>query len=138
MDDVTLFNADLDAPWSPGERERERSRLLRAMRRWGFDDLNALHEFALADPEGFWSGVVQDLDVAFDQPFTQVRDETAGKEFPRWFVDGRLNVANLCSHRHAIGPRRDDLAVVYEGDDGQRRTLTFAELDVEVRRFAAN
>lgn len=138
MEGIDLFGTPQGAAWTPGDRERDRSRLLRAMRQWGYDDLAALHRDSLADPERFWPAVVDDLGIAFEEPFTQVRDQAAGKELPRWFVGGRLNVATLCSHRHAEGPRRDGLAVVYEGDDGQRRTLTFAELDAEVRRFAAN
>src|SRR5271165_290960 len=55
-----------------------------------------------------------------------------------WFPGGRLNAATLCSHRHATGSMARKTAVVYEGDGGQRRTLTFAELDAEVRRCAAN
>lgn len=138
MEGIELFGSPERPAWVPAEREQERSRLLRAMRDWGYDDLQTLHRESVRDPEGFWRAAVADLGVSFDEPFTQVRDESAGKEFPRWFNGGRLNVATLCCHRHAVGSRRDELAVVYEGDDGQRRTLTFAELDVEVRRCAAN
>ncbi|MCZ4498358.1 MAG: acsA3 [Marmoricola sp.] len=138
MQGIELFGTPRHPAWTPGDRERDRSRLLRAMRRWGYDDLATLHRFSVSEPETFWRAAVEDLGIAFEQPFTQVRDESIGKELPRWFTGGRLNVATLCSHRHADGPRRDRLAVVYEGDDGQRRTLTFAQLDVEVRRFAAN
>ena len=122
----------------PGDRERNRSRLLRAVEQWGYDDLAAMHQHSVADPERFWPKVIEDLKIDFDQPFTQVLDQSFGKEFPRWFLGGRLNLATLCSHRHADGPKRDNLAVIYEGDNGQRRTLTFAELDADVRRLAAN
>jgi len=124
--------------WVPDEARRARSRLLAAVRAWGFADLEEMHRVSIDDSERFWRLVVDDLDIAFDAPFTQVRDDSEGKQFPRWFVGGRLNAATLCSARHAAGPLADRLAVVYEGDSGQRRTLTYHELDVEVRRFAAN
>ncbi|MER6667223.1 AMP-binding protein [Amycolatopsis japonica] len=124
-----------DIAWVPDDAVRERSRLLAALRRWGFAGVDDLNRRAIADPEWFWREVVDDLGVEFAEPFTRVLDESEGKPFPRWFSGGRVNVATLAAHRHA---HSDKLAVVYEGDSGQRRTLTFAELDEQVRRFAAN
>lgn len=128
-----------EAPaWTPGDAERKRSRLLSAMARWGYATLASLHEASVDDPEWFWRAVVDDLGIEFGKPFQRVLDDTNGKPFPHWFPGGRLNAATLCAHRHAAGPNAGKLAVVYEGDDGQRRTLTFAELDAEVRRCAAS
>ena len=124
--------------WEPGENDRKRSRLLNAMARWGIADVAELHRRSVEEPEWFWRAAVEDLDVAFSTPFDRVLDAEEGKQFPRWFVGGRTNVATLCAHRHAAGPLADKEAVVYEGDSGQRRALTYAELDAEVRRFAAN
>ncbi|EKT79840.1 acetate--CoA ligase [Rhodococcus opacus M213] len=124
--------------WMPSDSVVERSRLLTAMRRWGYESVEELNRSEIADPERFWRAVVDDLQITFDTPFDQVRDETGGKPFPRWFPGGRLNIANLCAHRHVHGELADKTAVVYEGDSGHRRTLTYAELDRDVRRFAAN
>ncbi|MBV9921230.1 MAG: AMP-binding protein, partial [Pseudonocardia sp.] len=124
--------------WVPGEAHTARSRLLAAVRRFGHADLDDLHRASVEDPETFWRNATADLGVAFSAPFDRVLDESAGKPFPRWFVGGTLNVADICAHRHAVGDLAGKEAVVYEGDDGQRRSLTYAELDAEVRRFAAN
>ncbi|MEV0685573.1 AMP-binding protein [Nocardia sp. NPDC050378] len=128
--------------WVPDATIRERSRLLAAMRAWGFGDdaaaVAALNERAIAEPEWFWRAATTDLGVDFSVPFDRVVDNSAGKPFPRWFTGGGVNIAQLAAHRHARGPAADRLAVVYEGDEGERRTLTFAELDEQVRRFAAN
>ncbi|TQM32611.1 AMP-binding protein [Nocardia bhagyanarayanae] len=128
--------------WVPDEQIRERSRLLAAMRAWGFGDdaaaVTELNERAIADPEWFWRAATTDLGVDFSVPFDRAVDDSAGKPFPRWFTGGGVNIARLAAHRHAQGPAADRLAVVYEGDEGERRTLTFAELDTQVRRFAAN
>jgi acetyl-CoA synthetase len=133
-----LFGAGNNPAWVPGEAERKRSRLLAAMRQWGYASVAELHKASVDDPEWFWRAVVDDLDVTFTEPFTRVLDESEGKPFPRWFTGGRLNAATLCAHRHAVGPVAAKNAVVYEGDSGQRRALTYAELDAEVRRFAAS
>lgn len=124
--------------WTPGEFDRKRSRLLAAARKWGFDDLGELHRVSVDDPEWFWRAVVEDLNIEFSKPFDRVLDASEGKPFPRWFTEGRINIATLCAHRHAAGEWSGKEAVVYEGDSGQRRALNFAQLEAEVRRFAGN
>src|SRR3954453_16101666 len=121
-----------DPVWVPDEFHVSRSRLLAAVRSWGHADLADLQRASIEEPEQFWRSVVEDLQVDFAMPFDRVLDDSEGKPFPRWFPGGHLNVADLCAHRHARGPLADKLAVVFEGDAGQRRTLTFAQLDAEV------
>jgi acetyl-CoA synthetase len=126
------------AEWSPRESDRQRSRLLALVRRTGLADLDALQEAALKNPEWFWRAVVADLDITFSEPFCKVLDDSDGVAFPQWFVGGKLNVATLCGLRYADGSNSTKTAVVYEGDSGQCRTLSRAELGLEVRHFAAN
>jgi acetyl-CoA synthetase len=127
-----------EAIWVPDDAHVKRSRLLAALKRWGYADVEEMHRASIEDPETFWRAVVEDLDVTFATPFRRVLDDSDGKPFPRRFTGGHLNVAELCAHRHAAGPIADKEAVIYEGDSGQRRSLTYAQLDAEVRRFAAN
>ena len=135
---TSLFGAGNTPAWVPGEADCKRSRLFAAMQRWGYATLEELHKASVDNPEWFWTAVVDDLDVTFTEPFRRVLDDSAGKPFPRWFAGGRINAAALCSHRHAAGPAAGKDAVIYEGDGGQRRSLTYAGLDAEVRRFAAS
>ncbi len=132
------FGASERPAWNPDTDRKSRSRLLRAMRNWGVDSLEDLHDRSIADAEWFWRNVVDDLSIEFATPFTRVKDDSSGHHFPSWFTDGRINAAALCSHRHAHGANAGKTAVVFEGDDGQRRSLTYSELDHEVRLFAAN
>ncbi|MCI0142602.1 AMP-binding protein [Arthrobacter bambusae] len=129
-------------PWVPTASVRERSRLLSAMKHWGFEQdaagVTELNRRAVADPEWFWRAVVEDLNVDFSVPFSQVLDDSAGKEFPQWFKSGVVNVAQLAALRHGEGELAKKTAVIYEGDNGQRRTLTFDQLADEVRWFAAH
>ena len=61
-----------------------------------------------------------------------------GYEFPRWFTGGKLNVAFNCVERHAADPAAAArAAVIYEGDSGARREMSFAKLGAEVERVAA-
>ncbi|MDV7088953.1 AMP-binding protein [Rhodococcus opacus] len=133
-----MMSTPVKSAWEPGEADRNRSRLLAAMAAWGIPDMAELHRCSVENPEWFWRRAVEDLGVLFTVPFERVVDDAEGKPFPRWFVGGKLNAATLCAHRHAIGPLAHKDAVVYEGDLGQRRALTYAELDVQVRKFAGN
>jgi len=125
------------AAWAPSDQDLARSRLAKAMKKWGYDDLAALHRASVDKREWFWRAASEDLGVTFTTSPTAVVDESAGRLFPRWFPNARLNVASHCVERHAANPAlRDAPAVIYEGDFGARRQLTFAELDAEVERAA--
>lgn len=134
----TEFGAGGNPPWVPDEARIQRSRLLKAMEGWGIKDLPSLHQRSVEDPEWFWRAVVKNLNIEFTTPFSQVLDESEGRELPSWFIGGKINAAHLCASRHANSALADKDAVVYEGDSGQRSSLTFRELDREVRRFASN
>jgi acetyl-CoA synthetase len=132
------FGATGDPAWVPGADIVARSRLLSAMDKWGIEDIETLHARSVQDPEWFWRAVTKDLTIEFSTDFEKVLDQSDGKELPRWFTGGRLNAATLCASRHATSHLANKEAVVYEGDSGQRRALTYAQLDQEVRKLAAN
>ncbi|MFN2468002.1 MAG: AMP-binding protein [Gaiellaceae bacterium] len=106
------------------------------MRRHGFDDYRALVRRSAAEPEWFWPAAVEDLGLEFFEPWRQVVDRSRGPEWARWFVGGKLNIAWNCVHRWAAGPRALAEAAVWQGEDGRRRSLTFAELSHDVVRLA--
>ena len=91
----------------------------------------AIYETA-EDYEAFWEGWAGELDwfrkwdsvLEWDPPHA------------RWFDGGKLNVCHNCVDRHLDGPRRDRTALVWEGEPGDRRNFTYAELADEVGRFA--
>ena len=56
--------------------------------------------------------------------------------FAKWFVGGKLNVSENCLDRHLHGPRRNKAAIIWEGEPGDKRTLTYQQLHREVCRFA--
>src|SRR2546423_3351084 len=56
--------------------------------------------------------------------------------FAKWFVGGKLNISENCLDRHLTGPRRNKAAIIWEGEPGDRRTLTYQQLHHEVCRFA--
>src|SRR3984893_2854049 len=56
--------------------------------------------------------------------------------FAKWFVGGKLNVSENCLDRHLAGSRRNKAAIIWEGEPGDKRTLTYQQLHREVCRFA--
>ncbi|MEX0892530.1 MAG: acetate--CoA ligase [Gemmatimonadota bacterium] len=93
---------------------------------------DAIYERAAADPEGWWAEWAAKLH--WFEPWREVlRWEPPHAE---WFVGGKLNAAYNCLDRHLEGPRRDAPAIIWEGEPGDTRTLTYAELHEEVSRFA--
>jgi acetyl-CoA synthetase len=121
--------------WSPSPEVLERANLTRLMRSLECATYAELHRVSVEEPDRFWPAVVGDLGIAFSEPWTRVVDTSRGPEWATWFVGGRLNVTETCVHRWAA-ERADDEAVVFLGEDGARRSLTWAELSREVRRLA--
>jgi acetyl-CoA synthetase len=92
----------------------------------------AIYAQAAADPEAFWAGFAAELD--WMRPWTQVLDWQP--PHARWFVGGQLNVSANCLDRHVIGGRRNKAAFIWEGEPGDRRTLTYFDLHRQTCQFA--
>jgi acetyl-CoA synthetase len=122
--------------WTPTRDVIERSNVGRFMRQHGIGDYAELVRRSTADIEWFWGAVVSDLGIEFEQPYERVLDASRGIAWTRWFVGGRLNVAWNCVGRHARSGRREQAAVLWEGEDGATRRLTYGELGAETGRFA--
>ncbi|HWK78289.1 acetate--CoA ligase [Microbacterium sp.] len=93
-----------------------------------------LYERAAADREGFWGDQSRDL-LHWHKPFTRVLDWSA-PPFAKWFDDGELNVAYNCLDRHVEAGNGDRVALLWEGEPGDERRITYAELTDEVKRVA--
>ncbi|MEU0506601.1 AMP-binding protein, partial [Nocardia sp. NPDC005998] len=92
----------------------------------------ALYDLA-ADRVEFWAEQARRLH--WDQPWTQVLDWTDAP-VAKWFVDGKLNVAYNCVDRHVLDGHGDQVAIHWEGEPGDSRDITYAELLAEVSRAA--
>jgi acetyl-CoA synthetase len=122
--------------WRPTAEVAEHSRIARFMRAEGVASLAELQQRSIADPEWYWDAVVRDLGVRWSRPYERVLDGSGGPAWPVWFPGGRLNYTDNCVDRHVDAGRGVRPAIVWEGDDGQSRTLTYAELAAEVNRLA--
>ncbi|MDQ2971194.1 MAG: acetate--CoA ligase, partial [Acidobacteriota bacterium] len=92
----------------------------------------AVYRKAERDFKRFWAGFAGELD--WFKPWRKVLDWKPPRA--KWFVGGKLNVSVNCVDRHAAGPRRNKAALVWEGEPGDQRTITYRELLREVGKFA--
>ena len=96
------------------------------------DEYEALYKKSIEDPESFWAEAATELH--WFKPWEKVLDWNL--PWAQWFVGGKLNLSYNCVDRHALGARRDKTAIIWEGEPGEVRRLTYAELHVEVQKFA--
>ena len=92
-----------------------------------------LYAQADADREAFWAEQARSLH--WHTPFTEVLD-WSNPPFAQWFADGELNVAYNCLDRHLEAGNGDRVALLWEGEPGDERRITYAELTDEVKRAA--
>jgi acetyl-CoA synthetase len=103
-----------------------------AWRREAIANDPGIYARAAADPEAFWAGFARELD--WMTPWSRILEWNA--PHAKWFVGGKLNASVNCLDRHIRGPRRNKAAFVWEGEPGDRRTLTYWDLYRDVNRFA--
>jgi len=92
----------------------------------------SLHEQAEQDLEGFWAEQAEQLH--WMKPWDQVLEWSL--PFAKWFVGGQLNVSDNCLDRHVEAGGGDKVAYHWEGEPGDTRSITYAELRDDVARFA--
>jgi acetyl-CoA synthetase len=98
----------------------------------GMEAYEALYRRSAEDPDGFWAGIASELH--WFSPWTRVLDWRP--PFARWFVGGTTNLSYNCLDRHLGSWRRNKAAIVWEGEPGDERVLTYQTLHREVCRFA--
>ncbi len=96
------------------------------------EEYEALYEQSIEDPEKFWAGVASELH--WFKPWDNVLEWSL--PWAKWFVGGKLNLSFNCVDRHVFGGRAQKTALIWEGEPGEVRRLTYAELHVEVQKFA--
>jgi acetyl-CoA synthetase len=95
-------------------------------------EYEALYRRGADDPEGFWAEQAQSLH--WFKKWDRVLEWN--EPFAKWFVGGKINASYNCLDRHLAGPRRNKAAIVWEGEPGDSRVLTYADLHREVCKFA--
>jgi acetyl-CoA synthetase len=93
---------------------------------------DSLHLQASTDTEKFWETHAREL--TWFKPWDRVMDWNP--PYVKWFVNGKLNLSYNCLDRHLNGARRNKAALIWEGENGEERTLTYLQLHREAGKFA--
>ena len=112
------FHRRLSSPLRPGSKASRNTRRSTSSRS--------------TTPRAFWGEVAQELH--WFAPWTKVLEWDL--PWAKWFVGGKINLCYNCVDRHALGDKADKVAILWEGEPGEVRKITFAELLVEVQKFA--
>jgi len=96
------------------------------------EEYRRLYDQSVKDPEGFWAEQAQAL--AWSRKWDRVLEWSP--PFAKWFGGGTLNLSENCLDRHVAAGRGAKTAILWEGEPGETRAVTYAELLAEVKRFA--
>ncbi len=99
----------------------------------GIDAYRALYQQAAERPEEFW-GQLAEKELSWFEKFSNVFEWAP--PFAKWFTGGKINASYNCLDRHLEGPRRTKPAIIFEGEPGDQRTITYEELHALVCKFA--
>ena len=113
--------------WTPTAEVIERAQLTKFMRQVGAANFDELYRFSINETEKFTAEVLRFLDIKFDPPYEKLLDTANGAAFPNWCEGAGLNITEMCLDRWQTGEMKDQLAVIWEGEDGETFTATYKE-----------
>jgi acetyl-CoA synthetase len=130
----------------PSQEFVESTNVRRFMQEHGIENYDELIERTTGDVEGveasgidwFWDELVDHLGIDFYEAYDSVRDDADGPQFSDWYPGGEINVAHNTVDRHAAldSPTRNRVALIWEGEDGDVREVTYHELKRESNKVA--
>jgi acetyl-CoA synthetase len=95
-------------------------------------DYDRIYQRSVEDPEGFWADIARELH--WFKPWDRVLEWN--EPYAKWFVGGQTNISYNCLDRHLSSWRKNKAAIIWEGEPGDTRTLTYQQLHQEVCKFA--
>jgi acetyl-CoA synthetase len=122
--------------WKPTPEIIEAANLTRFLRVHGIRDYDELLRRSTEDVPWFTEAVLDFLDIRFYEPYTQVVDLTSGIQQPPWCVNGKLNIVHNLLDKYIGTPIADCPALIWEGEEGTTRTLTYRDLHTQVNKAA--
>ncbi len=120
--------------WHPPKELVEESNVKAFMDAEGLPDYRQMVKKSTEDIEWWWSKAVEWLNVEWFKPYEKVYDMSKGIEWTDWFINGRVNVVHNALDRHR--KKRNKLAFIWQGEDGEVRKYTYLELYRAVNRLA--
>ena len=118
--------------WTPLQERVENSAMFRFMTEQGFQSYDELYRWSVDDVEAFWQALCSFCNIEFTRPAESVLEQPGDMTTAQWFAGSELSFP-----AHLLRYSGDRAALVFRGEDGRRRELSFDELQEEVAAIAA-
>jgi acetyl-CoA synthetase len=125
-----------DPIWFPSESYIAGSHLQRLIHRLGLNNYDELYEYSVSHTDEFWKATLDDLGIEWFTPYEKFVDLSAGPQWPKWFVGGKINLVHNALTRSLKLGRGDQTAIIWEDESGICKSLTYKELDEKTCRVA--
>ncbi len=123
--------------WTPTKDVIEKAQLTKFMRQVGVKTWDELYQFSINDIEKYSEEVLKFLDIKFDPPYEKLLDSSEGIEWSKWCVGGGLNISEMCLDRWIGTEIENQAAIIWEGEEGEVREVSYKEL-LEQVEFCAS
>jgi acetyl-CoA synthetase len=120
--------------YEPPQQLAENSNIMAYAREKGFSSADELYTWTIAQPQEFWAEMATRF-LDWYQPWDNVLDASKAPFF-KWFTGAKTNIFHNALERHLSTPIRDKVAIIWESEQGETKTYTYAQLADEVNRFA--
>jgi acetyl-CoA synthetase len=123
--------------WNPTEDQVKSSRIYSFMKKRGFETYDQLYKKTVQDPAWFWEVFVEDLNLEWYQLYHKVLEiPSSGWKWAKWFTGGKMNLVRNALDRHVFSSKRNQLALIWEGEEGKKEKFSYFDLYKEVCRTA--
>ncbi|MFW9808872.1 MAG: AMP-binding protein [Candidatus Thorarchaeota archaeon] len=122
--------------WKPSKEHVEEANLTRFMQLHGIETFDQLMQRSTQDVEWFTDAVLKFLGIQFYESYSRVVDLSQGIAWPKWCVDAKMNIVHNCLDKYIGTPVENQPALIWEGEDGTTRSMTYGDLYREVNKAA--
>ncbi|MEM3065090.1 MAG: AMP-binding protein [Candidatus Nitrosotenuis sp.] len=119
----------------PTREQTSNSNIYRFMQKHKLASLDELCRKSISDSNWFWDAVNDDIGIVWEKKYTVVSDFSNGKPWPKWFVDGKLNIINSTVTKFAK-KTPNKIAYHFVSEDGTTSSVTYSELEAKINKLA--
>jgi len=121
--------------WEPTKKYLEKANITKFMKNNNINNYEELIKRSNNDIKWFWNAAMDDLNLEWFHPYEKVFDDSDGIQWTKWFIGGKINIVHNCLDRHVKTDTKNDIAVIWEDEDGSDSNLTYEELFYRVNKF---
>lgn len=124
-----------DFIFKPTKEQIENANIIQFMKKHNVASFADLAKKSKADANWFWNAVNDDIGIVWDKKYTIVSDFSKGKQWPKWFTDGKINIINSTVEKFAE-KTPNKIAYCFVSEDGTEKVVTYSQLEIQVSKLA--